>query len=238
MTCVRGILAITLSIFLSLNLLPIPAAKGATTPSGNTPAATTPSMGAGTVVAAERARVGTAAASVGSTVFSGDKLDTDAQGSVQVRSGAARFLLSGSSAVSWGTEGETPTATLSAGTAVFSTANVKAFAMRVGKAVIRPEGNEPTIGNVTVLNAKELIVRCPKGAVTVTVEDDTRVIPEGMAYRIVLDPDPATLAAAGAWGQGGPVKAGRSRFVWYAIAFAALVTALTIHYALESPDRP
>src|SRR5260370_13725767 len=53
-----------------------------------------PASSLGTVVYAERAHVGTAQASVGTTVFSGDRLSTDQSGSLQVSTGAARLLLS------------------------------------------------------------------------------------------------------------------------------------------------
>src|SRR3954470_11162829 len=146
-------------------------------------------VGLGTVVFAQRAHVGTAEASVGTTVFSGDRLDTDALGSLQVRTGAARLLLTASSRVTWNDDSGAPAATLTSGTAVFSTANSKAFALRAGTAVFRPRGEEPTVGNVTLLNAKELVVRCTRGALTIEVEDDIRVIPEGMAYHVILDPN-------------------------------------------------
>jgi len=61
----------------------------------------------------------------------------------------------------------------------------------------------------------------------------------------VLDPEAAAPAGAvpapatpASWGQDGPRKPGRSKFIWYAIAFAAIVTGFAISEALESPDRP
>ena len=194
-------------------------------------------VGLGTIVSAQHAFVDTAAASVGTTVFTGDKLSTDTVGNLQVRTGAARLLLMASSRAIWSEQTGSPSATLTSGTAAFSTANAKAFALRAGTAVFRPRGDEPTVGNITVLNAKELVVRCSRGALTIEVDDDIRVIPEGMAYHVVLDPN-ADPAARAAWGQNQPIKAGRSKFIWYAIAFTALVTWFTLSEALESPDRP
>jgi hypothetical protein len=133
-----------------------------------------------------------------------------------------------------------PAATLTAGTATFSTANAKAFELRVATAVIRPNGEEPTIGNVAVLNAKELTVHCTRGSLLLAVDDDTLVIPEGTAYHIVLDPT-ANVAtdAPKAWGANpSPRKSGRNRFIYFLIIFAGAVTAFAVHEALESPDRP
>jgi hypothetical protein len=198
-------------------------------------------VGLGTIVSAERAFVDATTASVGTTVFTGDKLSTDTQGNLQVRAGAARLLLMASSHAIWSQQQESPGVTLTKGTAAFSTANAKAFTLRVGTAVFRPRSDEPTVGNVTVLNAKELVVRCSRGALIIAVDDDVRVIPEGMAYHVILDPNappPADPAARAAWGQNQPIKAGRSNFIWYAIAVTAIVTWFAVSEAFESPDRP
>ena len=192
------------------------------------------------VVSADRAHVGAAVASVGTTVFSGDQLATDQLGRVQVRTSTARLLLSGSSRATWGSEADAPGATLTTGTATFSTSNSKAFALRMATAVIRPHGEAPAVGNVTVVNPKELVVRCSRGEISITVEDDTRVIAEGTAYHVVLDPDPTMAAGAAAqpWGPNPPKSSGKSKFIWFAIGAAAIVTFVAVHAALESPDRP
>ena len=196
----------------------------------------------GTIIYADRARFSTGQASVGATIFSGDRLSTDQSGSVQVRAGAARFLLLGASMATFSQEDATPAATLAFGTATFSTANSKAFALHVASAVIRPNSDRPTIGQVTVVSPKELIVKSTRGSLSIAVEDDVREIPEGAAYRVVLDPtaaDPQGPRGAGTKGYGGPpIKAARSRFIWYAVGVAAVITVWAVHEAWESPDRP
>ena len=201
----------------------------------------TPSAAFGTLVFANRARVGNANASVGATVFSGDRLSTDDVGSVQVRAGAARLLLAGKSAATLSQDEASPAATLTAGTATFSTANSKAFVLRVSSAIIRPNTDQPTIGKVTVLSPKELVIKSVRGSLQIAVEDDVREIPEGEAYRVVLDPnaDPQGPRGAGTKGMGGPpIKAAKSRFIWYAIAITAGVTFYVVHKAWESEDKP
>jgi hypothetical protein len=200
----------------------------------------------GTVVASDRASVGGAGAAVGTTIFAGDSLRTAEAGSVQLRTGSARFLLAASSMATVNEDGGMPVATLQRGSATFSTASANAFALNAATAVIRAKSDEPTIGQVTVLSAKQLLVKCTRGALTVTVGDDSREIAEGSAYRIVLDPAESEEAqnqpppqGAGTKGSGrGPLKAAKSRFVWYATAAVALVAVFTVHEALESPDRP
>ena len=142
----------------------------------------------GTVVASDRASVGGAGAAVGTTIFAGDNLSTADAGSMQLRAGSARFLLAASSMATVNEDGGMPGATLLRGSATFSTASAKAFALNASTAVIRPKSDEPTIGQVTMLSAKQLLVECMRGTLTITVGDDSREIAEGSAYRIVLDP--------------------------------------------------
>src|SRR6202166_2474402 len=214
----------------------------------------TPGWGAsgpafGTVIAAEGANVGGGNLSAGTTVFGGDRLFTTGTGSVQGRAGAARLLLYGDISAILPKEEISPIASLTHGPAIFSTATSKAFAMHVGSMVIRPGTDAPTVAQVTVIGPKQLVVRSTRGAVSVAVDDDVRVIPEGMAYRIVLDPTEAELAAADATDQdpqgvgsgrrgGRPRRAGRNRFVWFAIGVSAIIAGLALTEAMESPDRP
>ena len=201
-----------------------------------------PASSLGVVVYADRARVGASGASVGATVFAGDRLSTGEAGSLQVRTGAARLLLSGVSSATFSQDDATPAAELAYGSATFSTANASAFALHVASAVIRPNTNQPTIGHVTVVSPKELIVKSTRGSLTIAVEDDVREIPEGAAYRVVLDPnaaDPQGPRGAGTKGYGGPpVKAAKSKFIWYAVAVTGAIGVWALHEALESPDRP
>jgi hypothetical protein len=186
--------------------------------------------------------VGRAAASVGTTVFSGDSLDTEELGSLQVRAGAARLLLPANSRVTWGAEEGTAAATLKNGTAIFSTANAKAFSLHASTAVIRANGDGPTVGSVSIVNPKELRVSCSRGTLAISVDDDTKTVAEGTAYRVVLDPD--SVADDPSPQQGGPAsqkqpkKSGKDRFLLFVIFFSAAATGIALYYALESPDSP
>ena len=204
-----------------------------------------PSSSLGTVVYADRARIGATPAFVGTTIFSGDGISTDKSGSVQVRAGAARLLLSSASSAIFSEDDASPAATLTLGSATFSTANSNAFVLHVATAVIRANSNQPTIGQVTVLNPKELLVKSTRGSLRIAVEDDVREIPEGAAYRVVLDPnaaEPQGPRGAGAKGVGGPpLKSAKSKFFWYAVAAAGVIvggTVWALHEVFESPDRP
>lgn len=199
----------------------------------------------GTVVAAEHASVSGSGAAVGTTIFAGDSLSTSDTGSVQLRAGAARFLLSQSSMATVNEENGAPTVTLQRGSATFSTASAKAFLLFASTAVIRPKSAAPTIGQVGLLDATHLLVKCTRGTLTVTVGDDSREVPEGAAYRIVIGPSEEEAQnqpppqGAGTKGTGRPpLVAARSKFVWYAVGAVGVVTFFALDEALESPDRP
>jgi hypothetical protein len=199
----------------------------------------------GTITAATRARVGVTPASTGSTVFGGDHLSTDKFGSMQIRAGAARFLLSGASSAALSQKDGAPGATLLSGTAVFSTANAKAFLLRASTADIRPESDQPTVAQVTYVSDKELRVRATRGSLAITVEDETQIVPEGTAYRVILDPSsyyasesPQGPAGAGAGSGRPPRKAGRSRFLLIAIIVTGVATGVALYEALQSPAKP
>jgi len=207
-----------------------------------TPLCAAPASSLGIVVYADRAHIGEAQASVGATLFAGDRLTTDQSGGAQVRAGAARLLLASASTATLSQDDASPAATLTIGSATFSTAHSNAFVLHVASALIRPSTDQPTIGQVTVLNPRELIVKSTRGSLTIAVADDVREIPEGAAYRIVLDPgaaDPQGPRGAGTKGPGGPpIRAARSRFIWYAVGVTAVVTFIAVREVFESPDRP
>jgi hypothetical protein len=206
-----------------------------------------PTSSLGTIVMADKAHVGEALASVGTTVYGGDRLSTEADGSVQVRAGAARLLLASSSVVVVNDEAGAASAKLLRGTATFSTANAQAFTLYASRAAIRPEKDGPTIGKVIYLNDKEMIVNATRNGLTVTVDGETQIIPEGTAYRVMLDPPESMMQGpegAGTSSQGGsnrggpPLRAGRSRFLIVAVSLTAVATGFAIYKALESPNRP
>jgi len=206
-----------------------------------------PTSALGTVVTAEKAHVGDALVSVGTTVYGGDRLSTEAEGSVQVRAGAARLLLASSSMAVVNEETGAASARLLKGTATFSTASAQAFTLYASRVAIRPDKNGPTIGQVTYLNEKEMIVNAKRSDLAVTVDGETKIIPEGTAYRVLLDPPDSMMQApegAGTSSQGGsnrggpPLRAGRSRFLIVAVAVTAVATYLAISESLESPNRP
>jgi hypothetical protein len=111
---------------------------------------------------------------------------------------------------------------------------------------MRAQSDAPTIGQVRLLNAKELLITSKRGPLSVTVDGETQVIEHGKAYHVYLDPEMAAaqgpLGAGGAQGPSGkgglPLKAGRSRFLIVVVGVTAIATYFAVSEALESADRP
>jgi len=154
-------------------------------------------------------------------------------------------LLSASSAMVNDSEG-VPSAKLLMGTATFSTGNAHAFTLYASKAAIRGQSDAPTIGQVRLLNAKELLITSKRGPLSVTVDGETQVIEDGKAYHVHLDREMAAAqgpsgagGAQGPSGKGGwPLKAGRSRFLIVVVGVTPIATYFAVSEALESADRP
>ena len=197
----------------------------------------------GAILSAVRAHVGTAPASAGTTVFGGDRLSTEQNGSIQVRAGAARLLLSASSSATLRDTYSAPAATLFSGTAVFSTASAKAFTLLVTRAEIRPKDDVPTIAQVSIETPKQFIVRSSRGALTVTVDGETQIIPEGETYRVALDSEaaPEPQGPRGAGTKDFPnikKKTARNNFYRVVAIVAGVTTYFIVDEAFESPDKP
>jgi hypothetical protein len=226
-----------LAVIVALGLLP------AMTP-GALPSAGKP---LGQVLQAERAYLGTAPATVGATIFPGDRLWTDERGRLQVGlSGAQLYLLAESTAsLEQDSEGVLG-ARLGRGTALFSSARAGGMELRVATARIRATGAGPTVGQVTVVGPKELLVMCKRGAMEFAVGEEAETIGEGASYRVLLDPpDPGEPAAAqGPAGAGTkeqqPKKSGRRRRAFLFLFFGTVgaVTGIAVDEVLESPDHP
>lgn len=227
-----------LAVIVALGLLP------AMTP-GAMPSASKP---LGQVLQAERAHVGTAIATAGATIFAGDRLSTDERGRLQVGMSGAQLYLLGDSTAALELSGEgAAAATLARGTVLFSSARAGGMELHVATAQIRAVGEGATIGQVTVVGPKELLVLCKRGALEFAVGAEAERIAEGASYRVLLDPpDPPEPAAAqgpagaGTKEQRPPKKPGRRRraFLFVFFGSVAAVTAIAVDEALESPDRP
>lgn len=191
---------------------------------------------------AERAHLGDAEASQGSSIFAGERLSTDAGGILRITIPALTLQLGGQSSVVLGRvpgpEGNL-LAELSYGTLVFSEAPKGSMMVMAKEAVVRPAANAATVAQVRVVNRKELRIYAQRGALEFSYHGESQTIPEGN-YRVVLDPSEKEVAELGSDPATKPSAKHRPTFILVAIVVAVAVgiaIPVIIHH-FESPDRP
>src|SRR5581483_11649415 len=119
---------------------------------------------------------------------------------------------------------------------LFSTANANAFAVHALDAVIKPNSDQPTVGQVTVVASNELLVQSVRGELACIVGGDTKLISEGKAYRVVLEANGTAEASQGPAGSGSgrpPIGAGKSHAIYLLAAAVAVPTIILLVEALE-----
>lgn len=194
----------------------------------------------GVVSHADRAHIGEAPASSGTTVYDGDRLSTEADGVLRLNAGTTALQLAPQTSltVRLTASGQSTQVELAAGTLVFSVANPSAVAVHANNAWIRPASNAPTVAHIRIVNRKELRISAQRGSLQFSYEGESALIPEGVAYRVLLDPED-DLASASASGQ--PNKKSRTArraFLLILIGAAAGIGIPILIHAFESPDRP
>ena len=197
----------------------------------------------GIVEQADRAKLGGEAASEGTTIYDGDRLSTEADGSVQLLVGEARLYLTEKSSVIVHNEGgkreKEFEAELLGGSAVLSVAAPSNGEILTNSAQVRAISETRGVVQVRRTGINELIVFAQRGPAEICYRGECATIPEGKSYRVLLsasdDPPPA---GAGAKGSG---KTGKAILLIAIGATAAGVIAATwggTPKGVESPDHP
>lgn len=200
----------------------------------------------GVVVQANHASLGSQSASEGTTVYDGDRLSTDAEGTLRLLIGqAVLHLAERSSAVvrdSGGSGGKQFDAELLSGGAVLSVTPANAGEIVACSARVRPVAQGRGVVRVQIVAQHELMVYAQRGATEISYRGETERIEEGKAYRVRLN------APEDDGGQGGPVAtapghAGKMIVLIAVGVGVAAAVGLTLaltgkHAAVESPDHP
>jgi hypothetical protein len=191
----------------------------------------------GTVTQASGAHFNVAVVSAGATVYDGDGLSTEAEGTLQFRGNGALVYLPGASTVNLHRLSSGVQAQLRSGTVVFSAARATAVEILAVNAVIRPLADVPTIAQITILGPKELQIRARRGSLQFSYRAESATILEGSSYRILLDPPEASTAPKSKRGPKNPLPENISFKIIIGTA-VGLITAIALREVFESPDRP
>lgn len=192
------------------------------------PAQTTP---AGVIQQSASAQLNTTEAPIGTSVYDGDRLETQDNGALTVRSGQIQLSMLGNSMLWMNHENSILTPTLQRGTVIFRAETGQGIEIRADDVRVRPHNPVLTLGQVTIEKC-DVLVTAQTQQLEVTAGKETKILDEGKTYRVTR------ANACGAAEFHAPVAPGQSRFLLVAAGVVGVLTAVPIVKSLESPDRP
>jgi|SRR5579872_4859553 len=203
----------------------------------------------GVVVLADGAKLGSQAASEGTTIYDGDRLSTGAEGSLRLLVGEAFVYLPQNSCVTVhkraGEALQEFEAELVSGTAVLSVAAGSAAEIIASSARIRSIGETRGVVEVGVVGPHELMVFARRGPAQISYHGETETIAEGKSYRVLLNTsDDKVSGGQGAKKSGKRNKAllliaiGGAAGAGVALLWRSMDRGASASPGVESPDRP
>jgi hypothetical protein len=192
------------------------------------PAQTAP---AGLVLQSVSARLNTTDAAIGSTIFDGDRMETQEKGALSLRSGQVQLTLSEQTTVWMNHVNLILAPTLQRGTIAFRAETGVGVEIRADDVRVRPHSPVLTVGEVTLQDC-DVLVTARTQSLEVTAGKETKTLEEGKTYRVVRKGTCATALSHPA------LSPGQSRFFLLPLFVVLPIIIWVVHEALESPDRP
>jgi hypothetical protein len=220
---VRSLLKSCLLTIVSIMLIGIPIMAMPANP---------PSAPLGSVMQADRAHQGVDLASGGATIYDGDRLETQDDGTLRARLGKSQLYMQQSTIAEVHGLSNGYSANLLHGTVIASSPEGQTFQLLANGATVRPATAHATVARVTWVNANELLLTSNLGAIQVTYEGDVKTIEPGSSVRMEIKTD----ESAGPGPQGAPTHGGRNRAVYFVIAAAGVATGIGIWRVLVSSN--
>jgi|SRR5580704_6469399 hypothetical protein len=201
----------------------------------------------GIVVQADHASLGSEPASEGTTVYDGDRLSTEARGSLRLLIGKAMLYVTEQSSVIVRQDANIAAkefeAELVSGTAVLSVTAGATGEIVASSARIRPMAETRGVVQVRLVGTHELVVFAQRGPAQISYHGESETLAEGKSYRVLLNSsDDSASGAQGAKKSGKHSKALVLIAVGAATAAGAALLWRSVdggtNRSVESPDHP
>lgn len=215
----------------------------------------------GIVIQAQDALLSNANAQIGATVYPGDAIATERDGTLRLRVGSGQLYLAPSSSASLTENAKVAHISVTRGTVGFVSVTTAQLELETPVGMVRPANGQRAQGQVTVTGPNQMIVSAYSGALTVERNGESRTVEAGKSYNVTFDPNaaPSPQNAAGAGtgqsgnnnGQnggnngntgssGGNGNSNKGQLIFDAIVIgaAAGAGALIWHYTTESSTSP
>ena len=194
----------------------------------------------GTITQVQTTWLDRSLATVGTTVYPGDILRTDENGSVRLRGGMAQFYMMSDSEARMEDTEKGFRASLLKGTAGFASGPNDIVELTALDVVLRSRDGQPSHGRVSIVAPNELVVTSFKGPFELSLDGDTREVADGTSYRVTLQEDTGKPQAEG---NGNEAVRNRRKIVKWIIIGSGIVGSGLIgywvyHELMESSDTP
>jgi hypothetical protein len=173
-------------------------------------------------------QAGNAKVAIGTTIFPGDTLATEAGGALRLNFGSSQlYLLSASSAtLSQNASATMVHAVVGHGTVGFSSNGTDHIELEIPQGILRAANSEPAYGQVTIVGPLEVVISTYRGTLSLDHDGEVRDIPAGRSYRVTMNLEPAAAAAqpqapAGVGGSGTKRALNTATLAWALVAVGA-----------------
>jgi hypothetical protein len=140
----------------------------------------------GVVVDAEGASIGESSLSAGSSLYTGDVVNTDSNGHAQIRVRQSRFELIGESHGAFFPGADGAVAELRQGTIIVAlNSPSEAFEIFASDVRIVPKSERPILAQITMNSSCDLQIKVQKGNLEATSGKETKTLEEGHAYDVI-----------------------------------------------------
>jgi hypothetical protein len=229
---VRSVARLCLVVLLVSSLLDLPAFAAAEKPLGM-------------VIQAQEAQLDNAKLAVGTSIYRGDTVATDAGGGLRLRLGGGQLYLLADSAATLSQNATAIHAVVARGTVGFSSNGADHIELEIPQGILRAADGMPGYGQVTMVSAQEVVISSYRGALVLDNDGELHTIPAGKNYRVTMELDQAEQQTSPASTGGDnpiiqPRKRRRRRLAFYLIftgAMAGITYAIWQELA-ESPSTP
>ncbi len=143
----------------------------------------------GIVIQAQDAHLSNANAAIGATVYPGDALATERDGTLRLRVGPGQLYLAPSSSASLTQNEKVTRVTVASGTVGFVSVTSADIELQTPIALVRPANGQRAQGQVTVTGPNHMIVSAYSGALLVERNGESRIVEAGKSYNVSFDPN-------------------------------------------------
>ena len=143
----------------------------------------------GIVIQAQDAHLSNANAAIGATVYPGDALATERDGTLRLRVGTGQLYLAPSSSASLTQNAKVTRVTVASGTVGFASVTSADIELQTPVALVRPANGQRAQGQVTVNGPNHMIVSAYSGALLVERNGESRIVEAGKSYNVTFDPN-------------------------------------------------